>query len=154
MPKRFKSAINILYNDEVVSSECIVSMEDLFRGDIKILSLSPQTFHKSSPNHLNGSVTELMTFADVSQNRLCPLPIHYIVIRYPQRMVQMALCDLSHAYHKQVTNVSPACFCHPTVGNFDVSPYVNGIEQYNKKKFLEQLLHDSLDIMFIFLHVT
>ena len=28
----------------------------------------------------------------------------------------MAFCDLSHTYHKQVTNVSPACFCHPTVG--------------------------------------
>ena len=36
-------------------------------------------------------------------------------------MVQMAFCDLSHTFHKQVTNVSPACFCHPTVGNFDVS---------------------------------
>ena len=34
----------------------------------------------------------------------------------------MAFCDLSLKYHKQVTNVSPACFCHPTVGNFDVSP--------------------------------
>ena len=57
-----------------------------------------------------GSVTQLVTFADVSQNSLCPLPIHYIVIRYPQQMVQMAFCDLSHTYHKQVTNVSPACF--------------------------------------------
>ena len=37
-------------------------------------------------------------------------------------MVQMAFCDLSHTYHKQVTNVSPTCFCHPTVVNFDVSP--------------------------------
>ena len=37
-------------------------------------------------------------------------------------MVQMAFCDLFHTYHKQVTNVSPACFCHPTVGNFYVSP--------------------------------
>ena len=36
-------------------------------------------------------------------------------------MVQMAFCDLSHTYHKQVTNVSSACFCHPTVRNFDVS---------------------------------
>ena len=52
----------------------------------------------------------------------CPLPIHYLVIWYPKQMVQMAFCDLSHTYHKQVTNVSPACFCHPTVGNFDVSP--------------------------------
>ena len=56
-----------------------------------------------------------MTFADFSQNWLCPLPIHYIAIRYPQQMVQMAFCDLLHTYHKQVTNVSPACFCHPTV---------------------------------------
>ena len=37
-------------------------------------------------------------------------------------MVQMAFCDLSHTYLKQVTNVSPACFCHPTLGDFDVSP--------------------------------
>ena len=71
------------------------------------------------------SVTQLVTFADVSQNGLCHLPIHYIVIRYPQQMVQVAFCDLSHTYHKQVTNVSPACFCHPTVWNVDVSPYVH-----------------------------
>ena len=37
-------------------------------------------------------------------------------------MVQMGFCDLSHTFHKQVTNVSPECFCNPTVGNFDVSP--------------------------------
>ena len=39
-------------------------------------------------------------------------------------MVQMAFRDfgdLSHTY-QQVTNVCPVCFCHPTVGNFDVSP--------------------------------
>ena len=36
-------------------------------------------------------------------------------------MVQMAFCDLSHTFHKQVTNVFPACFYHPNVGNFDVS---------------------------------
>ena len=64
-----------------------------------------------------------MTLADVSQNRLCPLRIHNIVIRSPKQMVQMTFCDFSHKYHKQVTNVSPACFFHPTVGNFDVSPY-------------------------------
>ena len=34
----------------------------------------------------------------------------------------MAFCDLWHTFHKQVTNVSPACFCHRTVGNFDISP--------------------------------
>ena len=33
----------------------------------------------------------------------------------------MAFCDLSHIFHKQVTNVSPACFCYPTAGNFDLS---------------------------------
>ena len=89
---------------------------------------------------------QLVTFADVSQNGLCPLPIHYIVIRYPQQIVQMTFCNLSHTFHKQVTNVSGACFCHPTVGNIDVTPNqilmyltlsqwkscVNGIEQYKK----------------------
>ena len=69
-------------------------------------------------------ITQMVTFADVPQNGLCPLPIHYIEIRYPKQMGQMAFCDLSHTYHKQVTNISPACFCHPTVGNFDVSPNI------------------------------
>ena len=34
----------------------------------------------------------------------------YIVIRYPQQMVQMAFCDLPHTFHKQVTNVSQHVF--------------------------------------------
>ena len=63
----------------------------------------------------------------VSQNGRCPLPIYYMVIRYPQQMVQMAFCDLSLTFHKQVTNVSLACFCHATVVNFDVSPYQRGL---------------------------
>ena len=37
-------------------------------------------------------------------------PIHYIVIWYPQQMVQMAFCDLSHTFHKQVANVSHHVF--------------------------------------------
>ena len=37
-------------------------------------------------------------------------PIHYIVILYPQPMVQMTFCDLSHTFHKQVTNVSQCVF--------------------------------------------
>ena len=45
-------------------------------------------------------------------------------------MVQMAFCDLSHTYHKQVTNVSPACFCHPTVGTFDV--FLNLVALFSK----------------------
>ena len=54
-------------------------------------SLYPRTFHKVLQNHPKGSVTPLVTFADFSQN--CPLPIHYIVIRYPQQIVQMAFRD-------------------------------------------------------------
>ena len=52
-------------------------------------------------------------------------------------MVQMSFCDLSHTFHKQVTNVSLACFCHPTVRNFDVSPKLNIING------LGQLVHDT-----------
>ena len=76
-----------------------------------------------SQNHLRGSVTQSVIFANVSQNWLCTVPIHYIVIRYPQKMVQMAFCDLQLA--KYITNrlqCFPACFCHPTVGNSDISP--------------------------------
>ena len=51
-------------------------------------------------------------------------------------MVQMAFCDLSHTYHKQVTNVSLACFCHPTVGNFDVSPKGNKANSDERLGFL------------------
>ena len=39
-------------------------------------------------------------------------------------MVQMAFFDLSHTYHKQVINVSPACFCHPTVVIFSCVGYL------------------------------
>ena len=38
------------------------------------------------------------------------MPIHYKVIRYPQQMVQMAFCDLSPTFHKQVTNFSQHVF--------------------------------------------
>ena len=38
------------------------------------------------------------------------MPIHYIVIQYPQQIVQMAFCDLSHTFHKQVTNISQHVF--------------------------------------------
>ena len=61
-------------------------------------------------NHLKGSVTQSVIFADVSQTSLGPLPIHYIVIRYSQQMVQMAFCDLSYTFHKQVTTVSQHVF--------------------------------------------
>ena len=37
----------------------------------------------------------------------------------------MAFYDLSHTHHKQVTSVSPACFGHPTVENFDVYPNIS-----------------------------
>ena len=71
-------------------------------------------------------------------NRLCPLPIH-IVIQYHQQMVQMAFCIHMHTYHKQVTNVSPACFCHPTAGNFDVSPK-NPYQHEQFKKVPDKIL--------------
>ena len=38
-------------------------------------------------------------------------------------MVQIDFCDLSHTFHKQITNVLEACFCHPSVVNFGISPY-------------------------------
>ena len=38
------------------------------------------------------------------------VPIHYIVNRYPQQMVQMPFCELSHIFHKQITNVSQHLF--------------------------------------------
>ena len=56
------------------------------------------------------SVTKSVIFADVSQNWLGPVLIHYIVIWYPKQMVQMAFCDLSHTHHKQVTKVSQHVF--------------------------------------------
>ena len=34
-----------------------------------------------------------------------------------QQMVQMAFCDLLHTGHQ----CFPTCFCHPTLGNLDVS---------------------------------
>ena len=88
---------------------------------VKLIDLSTKGRHQHSlPLTTNfsqkltqlsqGISTQLVTFAGISQNRLCPLPIHYIVIRYPQQMVQMAFCDLSHTYHKQVTNVSQHVF--------------------------------------------
>ena len=81
-----------------LTTKLVVNSIHAFKGRHKN-SLPPTTnFSQKLPQSL---VTALVTFADVSQNRLCPLPIHYIVIRYPQRMVQMAFCDLLHKYHKQ-----------------------------------------------------
>ena len=40
----------------------------------------------------------------------CAYTLKNIVIRYPQQMVQMAFCDLSHTFHKQVINVSKHFF--------------------------------------------
>ena len=36
------------------------------RGDVKISSLSPKTFHKMLQHHLRGSVTQSVIFTDVS----------------------------------------------------------------------------------------
>ena len=56
------------------------------RGDIKI----PSSNHTSSGNYLKGSVTQWLTLADISQNRLGPVPIHTIAC----------------TFYKHVTNVS------------------------------------------------
>ena len=53
-------------------------------------------------NYLKESATQLAIFANVSQN--------WYRAQYPQQMVQMAFCDLSHRFHKQVTNVSHHVF--------------------------------------------
>ena len=58
-----------------------------------------------------------VTFAEVSQKSPGPPAIHYTVIWYPQKMVQMDFCDLSHTFHKQVTNVSQHVFCYTTLCN-------------------------------------
>ena len=76
------------------------------RGDVKISSLEPQTFYKMLQNYLRGSVTQTVIFADLSQNWLGPLPIQIVIYQ----IVQMAFCDLSHTFHKQVTNVSQHVF--------------------------------------------
>ena len=39
-----------------------------------------------------------------------------IVIQHPQQMVQMAFCDLSHTFHKQVTKVYQHVFVIPLWG--------------------------------------
>ena len=65
-----------------------------------------------------------MTFADISQNVLGPLPIHYIVIQYPQQMVPVSFCDLSHTFHKQVANVSKHVFVILLWGNL-TSPLIS-----------------------------
>ena len=94
------------------------------RGDIKIPSLQPQTFHKNSHNHQKGSATQLTTFADISQNWLGLLPLDYIVIRYPKQMVPIAVYDLSHTFDKQVTNVSQPVFLILLLGML-MSPLMN-----------------------------
>ena len=50
----------------------------------------PTKFSQKLPQPSEGIIYPVGDFADVSQNKLGPLPIHYIVIRYPQQMVQMA----------------------------------------------------------------
>ena len=55
-------------------------------------------------NHLRGSVTQSVFFADISQNLLGPLTDCNPMPPY------IAFCDLSHTFHKQVTNVSEHVF--------------------------------------------
>ena len=72
-------------------------------------------------NHPSGSVTQSVIFADVSQNCLGRVPIHYIVIRYPQQMNKW-LFVTRRIHFTTGHQCFPGCFCHPTVRNFDFSP--------------------------------
>ena len=62
----------------------------------------------------------------VSQNWLGPLPIHYIVIRYPQQMVQMAFCNLSHTFHNR-SPMFPSIFLSFYCGEFWRLPLYIGV---------------------------
>ena len=69
-------------------------------------------------------------------------------------MVQMALnCDMSHTFHKQVTNDSPVCFCHPTVGNIDVSPKEVGFH-VDSATFLGESMSLMFKIEFILVLIS
>ena len=57
----------------------VLILEGTLRKNIKIPSPLLPIFHKVSWNHLGGSVTQLVTIADISQNSLGPLAIRNIV---------------------------------------------------------------------------
>ena len=58
------------------------------------------------------------------------------------QMVQMAFCDLQIvAYISQTGHQCfPVCFCHPTVGNFEFSPYLSFSLIYNFTLYMRNLL--------------
>ena len=58
-----------------------------------------------SQNHLKGSVGDLCRYFTKLTG-----PSAYTLRSNPQQMVQMAFCDLSHTFHKEVTNVSQHVF--------------------------------------------
>ena len=91
---------------------------NLFRiGRLWKTSKFPQTLQKMLQNH-RGSVMQSVIFASVSQNWLGPVPILYIVIRYPQQMVRMAFFWLL-AYVSQICHQSSqARFSSPYCGEF------------------------------------
>ena len=71
----------------------------MISGAVKLPLSSHKTFTENYvQNHLRGSVTQLVTTTDISQNRLCTLST--------SQMVKMAFCDLSHKFQKYITNVS------------------------------------------------
>ena len=114
---------------------------------VRVLKNHPFLEHGFITTNFSQNVTEpskginyqSVIFADISQNWLGPVPIHYIVIQYPQQMVQMAFCDLLHTFHKQVTNVSQHVFVI-LLGGILTSPLIgNECIPTAKQKHLETI---------------
>ena len=88
-------------------------------GETKISLLLTTNISKISQNYLKVSVTQLVTFLEVSQNFPGPVSINYNSNPKPLTDGQMAFCDLSHRDYQSF----PGGFCHPTVVSFDFFTY-------------------------------
>ena len=112
-----------MQNWHFLKSTCVIRGAPL-RGDIKILSQNSisltTNFSQKLRQPSKGISYPVGDLCRYFTKQTGPSASTLQVIRYPQQIVQMTFCDLSHTYHKQVTNVSLACFGHSTAGNFDV----------------------------------
>ena len=91
-----------------------------FRGDTIIPSLLPQNLpQKAKELGVSYPVGDLRKHFKILKG-----PFVSIVHGYPKlpTVGTNCLCDLPHTFHKQVINVSKHVFCHPIVGNFELSP--------------------------------
>ena len=62
-----------------------------------------------------------MNFTDILHNLLGLIFAVDVAIRYHQKLVQVAFCDLSHSIWKTCQHFPGVFFCVSTVGNFDIS---------------------------------